>query len=47
MAYQPLWVKADLRIMAMKRYFTFPKVLGLEPHHQMQFRVKSRKLTEM
>ena len=25
--------------MIMSRYFSFPKVLGLEPHHQIQFSV--------
>ena len=28
--------------MAMKEYTKFPKALGLEPHHQIQFSVKSR-----
>ena len=26
-------------VMAMKENFTFPRALGLEPHHQMQFSV--------
>ena len=32
----------DLGVMAMKKYSPFPKVLGLESHHQMQFSVISR-----
>ena len=28
--------------MAMKGHFTIPKVLGLEPQHQMQLRVITR-----
>ena len=30
-------VRVDQGEMAMKRYSTFPKSQGLEPHHQMQF----------
>ena len=33
----PLWVKVDLRVMAMKRYYTFLRSLELEPHYQVQF----------
>ena len=29
--------RVDLRIMTKKRYSTFSKVSGLEPHYQMQF----------
>ena len=29
--------RVALRVMAMKGYFTFPKALGLELHHQMSF----------
>ena len=32
--------------MAIKRYSTFPKVPGLESHHQMHFSVISRILIE-
>ena len=32
----PLWAKMDLRVMAMKRYSTFPEAPALlEPHHQI------------
>ena len=34
----PLWVKVDLGVMAMKEYSTFPKIPGLESHHQMALR---------
>ena len=30
-----LQVRVDLRAMAIKEYSTFPKPLGLEPHHQI------------
>ena len=30
-----LQISVDLGVMAMKRYFTFPKTLGLEAHYQM------------
>ena len=29
--------RVDLGVMAMKGYYTFPKALGLDTHHQMQF----------
>ena len=32
-----LWSRADMRVMAMKGYFTFLKVPGQEPHYQMLF----------
>ena len=31
----------DLEIIAMKGYSTFPRALGLKPHHQIQFSVIS------
>ena len=30
---QPVWVRVDLGVMAMKGYSTFTKAPGLEPHH--------------
>ena len=38
----PLWLRVDLGVMTIKEYFTFPKSLGQEPHHQMQFSVISQ-----
>ena len=32
--------------MAMKEYFTIPKALELEPHHQLPFSAPSRTLVE-
>ena len=29
----------NLGVMSMKGYPTFPKAPGLDPHHQMQFRI--------
>ena len=37
-----IWVRVDLRVIAMKGYCIFPKVPGMEPLHQMQFHVISR-----
>ena len=39
-----LWVRVNLRVMAMKRNSIFPKAPRLEPHHQMQFSVITRTL---
>ena len=41
---QPLQVRVDQRVMAMKEYSTFPKAPGLEPHYQMKFSVLPRTL---
>ena len=37
-------IRVDLRVIAMKRLSTFPKVPGLEPHHRMHFSVLARTL---
>ena len=42
----PLWVRVDLGVMAMKVYSTYLRAPELEPHHQMQFSVIPRTLTE-
>ena len=39
----PMWVRVDLGIIAMKEYSTFCKAPELEPCHQIQFRVISRR----
>ena len=41
----PLQVRVDLREVAIKEYFKFPKNPGLELHYQMQFTVIPRTLT--
>ena len=33
---QPVRDRVDFGVLAMNKYFTFPKAPGLEPHHQMQ-----------
>ena len=33
----PLLVRANLRVMVIKGYSTFPRAPRLEPNHQMQF----------
>ena len=38
----PLLVSVDLRVIVMKGYPVFPRSLGLESHHQMQFSAKPR-----
>ena len=43
----PLRVRVDQGVMAMKMYSTFPKAVGLEPQHQMQFSVISRALVDV
>ena len=43
----PLWIKVDLGVMALKGYLTFPKAPGQEPHHQIQFSVISKTLINM
>ena len=35
-------VKADLGVMAMKKYSIFDKTPAQEPHHQIQFSVISK-----
>ena len=40
----PVWLRVDLGIMVMKRYFTLLKSSELEPHHQMQLNVILRAL---
>ena len=40
----PLRVRVDLEVMLTKEHFTFPKVLELEPHYQMQFSVTFREV---
>ena len=37
----PLWVRVGLGVMVMEAHSIFPKALGLQPHHQMQFCVIS------
>ena len=37
-----LWVKVELRVMAIKELSTIPKAPEPEPHRQMQFNVKSK-----
>ena len=38
----PLWVRVDLRVMAVKGYSTFSRALESEPHYQMLFSVIPR-----
>ena len=39
-----LTIRVELGVMVMKRNSIFPKFLGVEPHHYMQFSVISRTL---
>ena len=39
-----LYIRADLEVMAMNKYFTNPRPPELEPHHQMQFCIILQKL---
>ena len=39
---RPPLARVDLGVMTMKGQLTFPKALGLEPHHQIQFSVIPR-----
>ena len=43
---QPILIRVELGVMAMKKYTAFPKALGLEPYYQMQFRFIPRRLIE-
>ena len=39
-----LQVRVDQGVMAINRYFTFPKAPGVEPHRQIQLSVISKAL---
>ena len=32
----PIWMRGELGVMAIKRYRTFPKALGLKPHDMVK-----------